>query len=70
MSAPRYAYWILATAASPDGLTFDGETSFSEPEEVARTAETQQAGDREQLEQENAIYPWLADGSMADPPED
>jgi hypothetical protein len=28
------------------------------------------AADLEQLEQENAIWPWLADGSMADYEED
>lgn len=25
--------------------------------------------DLEQLQQEDALYPWLADGSMADPPD-
>ena len=26
--------------------------------------------DIEQLQQEDALFPWLADGSMGDPPED
>jgi len=63
MSQPHYEYWIHAVPA-PSGLTFDGEASFSEPEDTAR------AGQLEELQQENQMFPWLEDGSMADPPEE